>query len=64
MKSKGKSASKAIPTRVKKIAARKSRSWKCAATDSVALKEMRALKSMDFRTRRAVKALFELKGYL
>ena len=64
MKSAAKSATKAATKRFTKAAAKKSILKKSTTSAKVARKESQVLKSMDLRTRRAVKALFELKGYL
>lgn len=63
MKSVAKSATRAATKRFAKAAAKKSGSRK-STMSAKAAKEAQVLKSMDPRTRRAVKALFELKGYL
>lgn len=63
MKSAAKSATKAATKRFTTAAAKKS-SAKKTAKSAKAAREIQVLKTMDPRTRRAVKALFELKGYL
>lgn len=63
MKSAAKGATKAATKRFTKAAAKKSGGRKTAKSTEAA-RETQVLKTMDPRTRRAVKALFELKGYL
>ena len=64
MKSAAKRVTKTAGKRVTRAAAKKPAAKKTAMTAKAVRTETQVIKSLDSRTRRAVKALFELKGYL
>ena len=64
MKSAAKRVTKVAGKRVTRAAAKKSAAKKTAMTAKAVRTETQVVKSLDSRTRRAVEALFELKGYL
>ena len=64
MKSAVKRVTKTSGKRIPRAVAKKAATKKPTMTAKAVRSETQVIKSLDSRTRRAVKALFELKGYL